>query len=485
MKEHKLFIQRIGIVGVANIAVIFSSIIIIPIITKTITPAEFGTWVQFIGTIGLMPFLTTLGLPFAMIRFLASTKDVSKIQEVFYSFFFIMLIFTLFVSSIIAVYSPQISAALFGGNKEVIIFLPICIFLASIISFLHNYFRTFQQIRIYSIFLISQTYLNVIFVTYFIFSNYGLFGAFLGYLISQILVLILMGLIVLHQISFHLPKFDKIYCYLKFSIPTIPSNISQWVVNAGDRYIIAIFLGTSFVGFYSLGYTLANLLIIFFAPFSFILPSILSQKYDSKKFDDIKLILSYSFKSFLAIAIPTAVGISFLSKELITILSTPEMASQAFIVTPFIAIGMLFWGIYAIMENILIIEKKTKIIGVIWIFAAILNTILNLVLVPYIGIIGAGISTLITFMISSLYSIVYSFKFIKFDFDLTFIAKSILSSISMALVLVLLVSYNFFLIVNISLSAIAYLISMFILKSFTNKEINLIKKTIFGRILRI
>lgn len=485
MSEHKIFIQRIGIVGFANIAVTFSSIIIIPIITKTLTSAEFGIWVQFIATLGLMPFLTTLGLPYAMIRFLASTKEVYRIQEVFYSFFFIIVIFTLFVSSIITVYSPQISVVLFGGNKEVIMFLPICIFLASIISFLLNYFRTFQQVKIYSIFLISQAYLNIIFVTYFIFSNEGLFGVFLGYLISQILILILMGLIVLHQISFHLPKFDKIYYYLQFSIPTIPSNISQWIVNAGDRYVIAIFLGTSFVGFYSLGYTLANLLIIFFAPFSFILPSILSQKYDSKKFDDIKLILSYSFKFFLAIAIPTAFGISVLSKQLITILSTPEMASQAFIVTPFIAIGMLFWGIYAIMENILIIEKKTKIIGIIWIFAAILNTILNFILVPYIGIIGAAISTLITFMISTLYSILYSFKFIKFDFDLTFIVKSIISSILMTLVLVLLVSHNFLIILNISLSAIVYLISMFILKSFTKKEINLIKKTIFGKILRI
>ena len=85
MNEYVQFIKRIGIVGIANILISLSGLIFIPIITKNFSTAEYGIWAQVNTLIALVPNIVNLGLPYTMVRFLASERDKSKIRESFYS----------------------------------------------------------------------------------------------------------------------------------------------------------------------------------------------------------------------------------------------------------------------------------------------------------------------------------------------------------------------------------------------------------------
>ena len=84
----------------------------------------------------------------------------------------------------------------------------------------------------------------------------------------------------------------------------------------------------------------------------------------------------------------------------------------------------------------LYLAKRTDISGKIWITAAVLNLGLNIVFVPYIGMIGAAITTLIAFTLVFTLATYYSFKYIRFDIDFRFILKSIFASIVMSLVII-------------------------------------------------
>jgi len=138
----------------------------------------------------------------------------------------------------------------------------------------------------------------------------------------------------------------------------------------------------------------------------------------------------------LALAIPSVLGLSLLSKPLLTILSTPEIASQGYLITPFVAVSGLLFGASAVIVQIIVLEKKTKILGTIWIIAAILNLGLNIIIVPYIGILGAAITTLFAFAVALILISFYSFKYFKFDIDFRFILKSVFASIVMSLVII-------------------------------------------------
>jgi len=214
---------------------------------------------------------------------------------------------------------------------------------------------------------------------------------------------------------------------------------------------------------------------MFIAPLSFMLPAVLSKYYDDSNLKDVKTVLSYSMKYFLALAIPSAVGLSLLSKPLLTILSTPEIAEQGYLITPFLALSGLLFGLYAIITQILVLEKKTGITGTIWIVAAVLNLGLNIVFIPIIGIVGAAATTLIAFSLAFILSMYYSFRYLVFDFNVSFILKCIFASTIMGAVIVIggsqIPGTLVPIILLIGVSALVYGGCLFILRGFGQDEI--------------
>ena len=74
------------------------------------------------------------------------------------------------------------------------------------------------------------------------------------------------------------------------------------------------------------------------------------------------------------------------------ILTTPDIALNGYIITPLIALSTLIFGLYLILSQVILLYKKMKIIGISWIVAGVSNVILNLILIPYIGIISSIIT---------------------------------------------------------------------------------------------
>jgi len=294
---------------------------------------------------------------------------------------------------------------------------------------------------------------------------------------------LIMFYLVISEIGLKLPKFSKIREFLKFGLPTLPLTISSWVVVSSDRYIIAYFLGVTFVGSYSAGYALGNIITLFLLPFGVVLFPYVSKLYDEGKEDDVKTILRYSLKYFLLFAIPSVFGLSLFSKQLLTIFSTPEIAFQGYIITPFIALSNLLYGMYVFFVQPFFLIKKTKVLGITWIASAAVNLGLNIVFVPRIGIIGAAITTLIAYTVSVTVAAHYSPKYFTFDIDKLFILKSIAASIMPSIVIIAFQPTGILEILLLSgIYAVVYVAILFVLKSFTTSEIQFLKEllTNFG-----
>lgn len=463
--------QRIGLVGVTNILIALSSLILLPIMTKSFSISDYGIWVQINTTISLIPNIAALGLPYTMVRFLSAEKDKEKIQEGFYSITSIVLASTFIISTLLFIFSKSIAAALFNGDVNIAVLLSVIVFLACLNALLLNFFRTFQQMKRYSIFLLIQTYLGVFIVSYFAIKGFNIYTAALGLLIANLVTFFIMALFIISNIGFKIPKFKNMREYLSFGLPTIPGNLSSWIVDSSDRYVIGIFLGTAFVGYYSPGYTLGNIIMMLLAPFSLLLPSVLPKYYDNGEIEKVKTFLKYSLKYFLLIAIPSAFGLSMLSKPILMILTTQEIALNGYLITPFVALSAILFGVYAIISNIIVLEKKTGITGAIWIVAAVLNLGLNILFVPYFGILGAAAITLIAYGTAFILTLLYSVKFFDFDFDLVFIIKSVVASILMSTIIILINPYGILnVLITVIICTIVYTSLLLILKGIKKEE---------------
>jgi O-antigen/teichoic acid export membrane protein len=235
------------------------------------------------------------------------------------------------------------------------------------------------------------------------------------------------------------------------------------------------------VGYYSPAYALGGTLSMVAAPLVTLLLPILSKHYDNNNIADVRTILTYSLKYYEGIALPCVFAVSVLSKPLLLVLTTQQIAANGYLVTPLVASGAVLIGTGTVVMRVLALTKKTAIVGTIWILSAVLNFGLNLVLIPYLGLLGAALATFLTFLVAFVLITYYSLRQFKFDLNGRFIVKSICSSSIMALFLIFWNPSGLLSIVlSIALAAIIYVTILLVLRGFTIQEIKLIYRIYRG-----
>ena len=477
MSQRKLLVKRIGLVAVANLLLNLSGIVLLPILTKNLSVSEYGIWVQVMVTIGLIPAIALIGLPYSMVRFLASMKDKKEIRDTLYTISLIIFFAGLVASIAIFLLSGYIASAIFNNDAFAVRVLSLIVFVECLNNITVNYFRALQQIKRFAAFTFLRVILNIVLVAYFVMAGYGIHGALFGLLITVTAAFLSTAIAIILDIGVTVPRFRNIRDYVAFGMPTVPGNLSSWVVSSIDRYVIGLMLSTAAVGYYSPGYTLGNMIGIFMNPVSFLLPAVLSKCYDEQDMAEVRTIMNYSMKYFLGVAVPSAFGLSLLSRPILTVLSTPEIASQGYLITPFTSLSAIFFGAYAVTAQVIVLEKKTKITGAIWIVAAILSLSLNLILVPHVGIIGAAVTNLLVFAFTFVVTTYYANKYLKFNFDLIFLIKSVLASVVMsAFVIWFHPEGTRALIICVGISALIYFIALFLLRGVSKSEASFFKE---------
>ncbi|MBW9221284.1 polysaccharide biosynthesis C-terminal domain-containing protein [Methanothermococcus sp. SCGC AD-155-M21] len=433
---------------------------------------DYGLWVQINVSLALIPGLTCLGLPYTLVRYVAGEKDKSKIKETIYSILFVVLV----VNAVLSPLFAYLVIRYFGGNELGIVpIFAILLFIQALNMVGWNYLRAMHKIKKYSFLMVIQNLLTIIGIGYAIINGYGIYGAILALFSVSLLMLIILLYEIVSDLGLYIPKFTYLREFLKFGLPTIPSNFSAWIVSSSDRYLIGYFLGIKHVAYYNPAYSLGNLLNFIIGPLGFLLPATLSKLYEGRKIDEVKHYLEYLLKYYLVVAIPAVFGLSILAKPILMILSTQEIAEKSYLVVPFVGASIILFGVYVIVFQILVLKKRTDVAAKIWIVAAALNFFLNIVFIPKFGIIGAAITTLIAYIFTVIVIVRYSLKAFTINLKVSDALKSLTSALVMSLLLQYLTVdgiYGIFL--AIVLGAVVYFICLLMLKGFTREEIEYI-----------
>lgn len=431
--SYQKFAKDVLIIGVTNVLIALSGIILLPLITKTLGAHDYGIWAQVQVTIGLVMGFIGLGLPYAMTRFLPAKTNRAEIQEDFWSVFCLVSLVTLFISIILIVAADFIAEAFFEGATNIVIITGLIILVWSLDSVFLTVFRTFRQMKKYSIFTIANTYGQIGLIAYLVLNGHGILSMVLAVLAIRVIMFPVLFFLIKSQIGIRRPHFARIKEYLNFGIFIIPAAMGTWVVNSSDRYVIGYFLGITSVGIYSAAYAIGNILTLITGILGFVMAPTLSKLYDEGKMEEVTTHLSYLLKYLLMLAIPFVFGSAILAEPVLRMFSTPEIASHGYFVVPIVALSVLVYGVCVVVTQILLLVKKARLNGMLWIIAAICNLSLNILIIPRIGILGAALTTLIAFSVVLGLGAYYSWKEFTFRIDWVFIAKSILASIIMSL----------------------------------------------------
>lgn len=485
--SYRKFAKDVALIGMTQLLTGLSIFLLLPIITKTLSVYEYGIWAQIWVTVSLLSPLALLGLSQAMIRYLAAESDIIRIRNIFYSGIAFVTIWGSFISLVVVFLSDYIAQIFFqdGSTAYLIRLAAFLILLTALYQLSSLYFRIFQMNTIFALITIIKTFGHLLLVFLFLWAGLGLPGVIGATLATHLIMTVFSLALVVPQIGLTLPNFSELKEVLVYGIPLTPSPMLDWLRSSSDRYIIGIFLGMSAVGIYSVAYSFGSIILTLVTPIQFILFPSLSKIYDEKRYGEVKNYLKFSIKYFLMIAIPSAFGISALAVPLLAIITTSDYLDGA-VMIPFIAFGGVLYGVYQISINVTQLVKKTKFNFYLYLVAAVSSILLNVLLVPILGILGAAISSLASMAVLVCLSIALSSRYIQFYIDKPFVLKSILSSSIMASIIILLSPETLQdIIVAVIGGVIVYFTLLVTFKSFTAQEIALLKATMFGYIPKI
>jgi O-antigen/teichoic acid export membrane protein len=198
-------------------------------------------------------------------------------------------------------------------------------------------------------------------------------------------------------IVFH-PDKKEIKAILTLSLPLIPHVLGSIIIAISDRLFIEKMVSLEMVGIYSVGYMFGMVVMLFTDAFIKAWNPWFFKNMTDPTPEQKRTIVKYSYL-YIATIFVLAILISFVAGILLPyVVDEKYQSAKQFIL--WIAIGYAFQGIYKIFFPYLVHLNRTSFLAFSTVTAAIINLILNYVLIEKYGAIGAAYATIIAFCVS-------------------------------------------------------------------------------------
>ena len=461
MNHSKELIKNTAIIGIGKLSTHILTFLLLPLYTKELTPAEYGTY-DFLVTLSIfvVPIITLL-LEESMFRFLIDAKDKKEKSDVISQTFIYCMISILFFS-IICIIITNIINYEYG-----LLFMSYAI--SSILIGLSNALaRGLGRIKIYSL---SNFAVNAIIIGLNLFfilvMDLGVAGMLMSSVIANcvISVSILIKLKFFVYVDFTRLKTDLLKKMLKYSIPLVPNSVSWSIINLSDRIMITSFLGTTQNGIYSIANKFPSIMNSLYGFFyiawkesaSKIVKEDDKERYYNSIYDNLKRFL---FSILLCLIAILPIAFDFL---------IDVSYKEAYLYIPVLIIAIYYSNMSGFYGGIFAAYKDTKIMGTSTIVSAIINIVINLILMPYIGVFAAVLSTIISNYIVYLYRKIKVKKYVELNEKIKIIQFILL-------ILSCIVYYKRIFVLNVIFIIIAIIYSCIINKNIIKKVTNKILK---------
>lgn len=475
MSQFQKFARNVGLMGITHFILGLQAFLLLPILTKFLGATDFGIWSQIKITVTLLGGLAALGLDTTIIIFLSGEKNKKKISEEFILFLMIALGAATFLGGMVFIFSKKIGLTLTHLNSAGFFFKFILVMLLLWVThfLLITFFRAKENIKFYSLIEIIRVTVEIGLVYFLLIKGYGLIGVILSFILVESMLILVSLINIKKYILLVKPSFKTIKPYLSFSLPLIIMPVLSFLLQTGDQYIVGYYNGAKAVGVYALAYSLCVIIKILVDPIYLILQPVMSKYWNLGDQEKVRLYFTYSYKYAFMMVIPTLFGLSLLAEPILKIISTAEFV-EAKILVPIIALGIALYTFFFLAMILLQLVKKTRKITKIFILIVVVNIFLNILLIPYLGNMGAAISTLIAFSIAAIYGIII-IKSMNLELMWKFLLKSVIASSVMGAAIIFLMNFLVLneilkIIIIILSSSLIYFLTLFLLKSFDKEE---------------
>ncbi len=218
----------------------------------------------------------------------------------------------------------------------------------------------------------------------------------------------------------------------QYGIPIAATSLSAWIINQSNKFIMNSINGFSQVGLVGVAYglTLPLLMTIFTIITVAAVPRIINMYEEDV---DVRPIISRFTGYFLVVSIPVITVISLYAPDYVRMLSNYKF-QEAFKLIPYFAFGTFFMALSDYTTLPYHLANKTYIDFVLKLISGIVGIVLNIVLIPKIGLEGAGIATLMANFVYFFLSTVIRMPNLELRFPARTILRMLIAFIPFAII---------------------------------------------------
>lgn len=404
---------------------------LMPLYTRVFSPSDYGTIDVLVVVSGLLGALLVMGMDSAQSFYFSQEKErgITAQSSVVTAILQWRLVWGIPVLILAVSVSPLINTALFDGRLSwhYFAFAFVGTFFVSLMSQSIGVFRLlYQPWRFIGISLGHTLLAAAITVTGVLCFRLGILSFFVGMALSAaVLGCIAWGTIrrYLDLFRWHTEWWPRV---IRFGAPLMPATLAMYVLNTADRWFLIHYRGTEEVGVYAIGAKFAMLVAFVAGAFR---KAWWPVAMDAINSPDGSMFFRVISRLYLGVASAGIVLLTALAPILVNWLTPPQFHG-GYAIVGILSWHSVFYGFFLIGSIGIWKAEKTYWVSIGMALAAVLNIVLDFLLVPRYGGVGAAIGTSISFFVWNIFTFCISEKLWPVQFPVKILALQVFLGVS-------------------------------------------------------
>lgn len=374
------------------------STITVPIFTRLLTTAEYGTYSLYLSWFNILTIATSLNLYYGVFNNALNKMTDSKDRDKYISSMQGLTITLTLILALIYVPFQEFWSNLLGLSTVIIWLLILELMVEPALRFWSGRQRFEFNYKKMVLVTMLKSILNPVLGILMVVTARS--DRATARIISVVIVeAIFAGTILIIQFYRGRSFFNKNnWKYaLGFNVPLLPHYLSGTLLNQADRVMIQKLIGKSEVGIYSVAYNIGMLMQLFINSINASLTPWMYDKMNRKDYDSIRR----NSNKLLLLLSGSTVCVLFFVPEIVMIFASSEYRDAIYVVPP-IACSVYFIFLHNLFAIPQMYFEQKNFMSVASTLAAVLNIILNLIFIPIFGYFAAGYTTVACYIIYSL-----------------------------------------------------------------------------------
>lgn len=381
--------------------------LLMPLYTALLSPTQYSAAELITGTANLIMPFACMGITTGIFRFAA--EKGSDQREVFSSGL------ALLGAGLLGLTLVGLPFCFFGAWRMEAVLILAYILFADVQAVCAQYVRAIDRTRLFAVQGILNTVLTILFnILFLMVFDLGVTGYVLSVVVGNLITAAFLFVTakLWRVFRWSAIRRETISQLFRFSLPMVPTTVCWLITDLSDRYFVNAIWGGAANGIYSAAYKIPTIVTlissVFMQAWQF------SAVAESSDEEACSQFYSKVFKGFLALISIGTAGLIFFSRFLCRLLLDASYF-EAWRYMPTLLCAAAVEAVVSFLATVYLVRKKSMHSFVTAIVGTVANLILNAILIPRIGVLGAAVATLISYCMVSVLRLADVPRLLPFD----------------------------------------------------------------------